>query len=124
MKTFYRSTLLFHCLFNLLFLAHAQSGFRIKSYAVGYRVFQIDAIGTNPTTIPPLLKNPGAYMHFLNSLRYNSLYGDPGPQSILDLYFNVELDKQSSTSGFWKKHVIQTGIFITKKMTKGAGAIE
>ena len=117
------SSLLFICLFDLVFLSHAQYGFKIKSYDVGYRIYQIDAIGTNPTAISPLLKNPQPYMHFLNNLRYNSLYGEPGPQTVHDLYFNVELNKNAS-SGFWKKHTIQAGLFITKKMTKGAGAME
>ena len=120
---FCKSALSIILLLSLVFQSHAQGGFKIKSYAVGYRIFEWDAVGNNPTTIYPFLKDPVSYVRFLNNFNYNSLWGDPGPQTVHNLYLNVELYKNNPSSRFWKKYTIQTGLFMTNKLTKGAGAV-
>ncbi len=112
-----KTTLLLFFLIILNININAQH-LKIKNFSVGYRVFEIDAIGNNPTTIAPFLKNPSSYLNYINSIQYNSIYGSPGIQRLHTYYINTELFKSSPSSRFWKKHTIQTGLLITNKLVK------
>jgi hypothetical protein len=95
----------------------------VKNYSLSYRVFEMDGVGNNPTTIGPLLENPVSYKKFLDTLQYNSLWGHPGIQNLHTFYFAVEWKKDPALSRFWKKYSIQTGILFTTKSVMSAGAI-
>ncbi len=103
--------------------AQAQKGFYIKRLSAGYRISEIDAIGTNPFTISPLLKNPTAYNQFLSDFIYNGYGSSPGPQTIHTFYLNAELYK-NRRYGFWKHAYLQTGLFITNPLPTTAGFME
>lgn len=121
MKLFIYLLLSFLTALNLT--AHAQKGFYIKKLSVGYRISEIDAIGTNPLDISPLLKDPAAYNQFLNQFIYNGYGGSPGPQTIHTFYINAELYK-NRRYGFWKHIYLQTGLFITNQLPTTAGSLE
>ncbi len=91
---------------------------KIRDYSAGYRVFWVDAVGNNPTTITPFLKDPASYQRFLNSMQYNSLSGNPGIESFRNYYVSAEWYKSSAASRFWKHHTIQTGLLISNKLVK------
>src|SRR5215213_6243215 len=95
----------------------------LKNYSIGYRIFELDAVGNNPTTIAPLLKEPIAYNNYLATIKYNSLFGNPVILNLSTFYVNSEWYKPEYISRFWKKHSIQGGLLITSRITKWAGAI-
>ena len=103
--------------------ADAQKGFYIKKLSVGYRISEIDAIGTNPLTISPLLKDPTSYNQFLNQFIYNGINGSPGPQTVHTVYVNVQLYKNRHY-GFWKHGYLQTGLFMTNNLHTDAGGLD
>lgn len=113
---------------NLLFLlllpinVNAQD-FKIKNYSIGYRIFEFNAIGNAPTNIAPLLKDPVTYLKFLNTIDYNSFWGNPGPMTLRNFYFNSEWCKNNPSSSFWRRHTVQAGFLFTDKVTRSAGAI-
>lgn len=109
-------------LFSFAFRVTAQFDFKIKSYSISYRILQVEGVGNNPTTVYPLLKHPLPYINFINNFNYNSLWGDPGPQTMHNFYANVELYKNNDAT-FWKKYQLLTGLYISSKMSKPAGAI-
>lgn len=121
MKLFIYLLLSFLTALNLT--AHAQKGFYIKKLSVGYRISEIDAIGTNPFTISPLLKDPGSYNQFLNQFIYNGYGGSPGPQTIHTFFINVELYK-NRRYGFWRHTYLQTGLFMTNNLHTTAGSLD
>lgn len=109
----------------LLLITNSAIGQRlqIKNYGVAYRVFEMNSVGNNPTTISELLKDPVSYQNFLNTINYNSLYGNPGIQQLHTFYFTVEWKVDSPLSLFWKKHTIQAGLLITNRVVQEAGAV-
>jgi hypothetical protein len=116
------TTLLFFFIAILIIDVNAQH-LKFKNYSVGYRVFEINAIGNNPITIARFLKDPVTYQNFINSIKYTILNGNPGIQRLHNYYINAELYKNSTSSGFWKRHTILTGLFISKKLIKDNMAI-
>lgn len=96
---------------------------RINSYQIGYRVFEISAVGNNPITLAPLLKEPEAYQKYLNTITNNSLYGNPEVFPLHTFYFNAEWQKHNSSSRFWRKHTLQTGLLLTSRISQNSGAI-
>jgi hypothetical protein len=96
---------------------------QLQSYDAGYRVFEVDAVGNNPTTIAPLLKNPDAYLAYLNTITNNSLYGNPGILDLKTFYINAEWRKTHALSRFWKKYTLQTGLLLTSTISQQAGGI-
>lgn len=115
--------LLFSFFTALNLTAHAQKGFYIKKLSAGYRISEINAIGTNPFNISPLLKNPAAYNQFLNQFIYNGYGGSPGPQTVHTFYIKAEIYK-NRRYGFWKHIYLQTGLFITNQLPTTAGGLE
>jgi hypothetical protein len=97
--------------------------FKIKSYSIGVRTFEITPVGNNPLTLGSLLKDPDSYMAFLNSTTYNTIFGSPEIRWRNTIYFNAEWTKKNSTSGFWKRNSISTGFNYTPKITLDAGSI-
>ena len=112
---------LFFLAFNLT--AQAQKGFYIKKLSGGYRISEIDAIGTNPLDISPLLKDPTGYNQFLNQFIYNGYGGNPGPQTVHTFYINAELYK-NRRYGFWKYAYLHTGLFVTNNLHTNAGGLD
>ena len=108
-----------------LFVAGTAIGqkIQVKNYSLSYRLFEMNSVGNNPTTIAPLLKDPVSYQNFLNTINYNSLWGNPAIQTLHTLYFAAEWNKDPALSRFWKKYSIQTGLLITSKSVMDAGAI-
>jgi hypothetical protein len=104
------------------FNAMAQE-WKIKSYNFGYRIFEVNAVGNNPTTIAPLLKEQANYQSYLNTIEYNSLYGNPGIMKLQTFYVNAEWQKTNSLSRFWRKYALQAGLLLSTKITMDAGAI-
>ncbi len=100
----------------------AQKGFYIKRISAGYRISEIDLIGTNPIDALPLLKDPTNYLHFISTFTYNALGGSPGPQTIHTFYANAELYKNRHY-GFWKHTYLQTGLFAIKNINTRAGSL-
>jgi hypothetical protein len=96
---------------------------RIKSYNTGYRIFEISAVGNNPITIIPLLKDPVAYESFLNTITINSLSGNPEITPYKTFYINAEFKKDSALSRFWEKHSLQGGLHFTTRISQYAGAV-
>jgi hypothetical protein len=92
---------------------------RVRSYNVGFRIFELDAFGNNPTTLAPLLKNPQPYQEYINNFDWNSLHGNPGIHVFKNFYLSAEFHKLSPESRFWKKHTLQAGLFISTKGEKG-----
>jgi hypothetical protein len=113
----------------LIFLSTALSNcinaqeWRIKSYNLGYRIFELTPVGNNPITITPLLKDPAAYKTFLNTITTNSVYGNPEILHLHTLYLNAEFQKDSSLFRFWKKYTLQAGLILTTRINQNAGAI-
>jgi len=95
----------------------------IKNFSIGCRIFELNSVGNNPTTIAPQLKNPVAYQNFLSTINYNNLYGNPGIQQLHTFYLSTELQVDSPVARFWKKHTLQAGIHVTSKLTKSAGSL-
>jgi len=95
----------------------------IENYNVGYRISEVDAVGNNPTTIAWLLKKPEAYQRYLNTITYNSLFGNPEILLYQTFYMNAEWHKKNASSRFWKKYRLQTGLLLTQRITQEAGAI-
>lgn len=116
-----RFTLLFFIIFANLNLC---AQIKIKNYSAGYKVFYIDGVGNNPTTIASIMKDPVAYQDFLNRTQYNGLSGGGGIQDLKTFYFNTELYKAGSLSNFWKKYSIQTGVLLSSKLVKNGLAVE
>ncbi len=107
----------------LTLTAHAQKGFFIKSLSAGYRISEINAIGTSPFNISPLLKAPTAYNEFLSNFVYNGYEGGSFPQTVHTFYANAELYK-NRRYGFWKHNYLQTGLFITNQLPTTAGGLD
>ncbi len=110
-------------LFALTLTTQAQNGFYIKRYSVGYRISEIDAIGTNPLDISPLLKDPTPYNEFLSNFVYNGYGGTPAPQTVHTVYINTEFYK-NHRYGFWKHIYLQGGLFMTNKLSINAGGLD
>jgi len=68
---------------------------KIKNYSVGFETFEIDAVGNNPLTIPPFLKDPLSYQNYIDQIQYNGIYGNPGVQTQRNYCFNLEWYKKS-----------------------------
>lgn len=97
--------------------------FTIKNHSIGYRIFEFEAIGSASTNIAPLLKDPVTYQSYLNTIEYNSFWGNPSPVTMQNLYINTEWYKNNPSSRFWRKYMIQTGLLFTIKIARSAGAI-
>lgn len=93
-------------LITLSSVAQQPSGFdkrprlKIKSYNIGYRLFEIDHFGNNPTTIAPLLKNPRSYNAYINTINWNSMAGNPGIHVPKTLNVGMSFYKPQSPSQF------------------------
>jgi hypothetical protein len=96
---------------------------KIKSYNLGYRIFEVNSVGNNPNTIAPLLKEPAEYLNYLSTIKSTSLYGNPGVLQLHTFYVNAEWQKNNSLLRFWKKYTLQMGILVTTKINQDAGAI-
>lgn len=96
---------------------------QLKNISAGRRVFEVDAVGNNPLTITPFLKNPNAYIAFIKSWPYNSLYGTPGIQHLYTYYLSGEFTKTGTGSRFWKKHTLQAGLLLTGRLAKSGMAV-
>lgn len=96
---------------------------KIKSYNIGYRIFEVNSVGNNPTTIAPLLKEPAAYQRYLNTITNNTLHGNPGVLPLRIMYINGEWQKDNPLLRFWKKYTLQAGLLLTERIRQGAGAI-
>jgi hypothetical protein len=96
---------------------------KIKSYNLGYRIFEINAVGNNPTTIASLLKEPAAYQRYLSSITSNTLYGNPQILQLHTFYVNTEWQKDRALLRFWKKYTVHTGLLLTTRIKQDAGAI-
>ena len=98
---------------------------KIKNYGAGYRVFELDGVGNNPLTIAPFLKNPGTYQTYINNqVQYNGIFGNPGVQILRNYNISAEWYKDSTESRFWKKYTVQTGVFLSNRLTKNNMALE
>lgn len=95
----------------------------IRNYAVGSRVFEIQEMGGNPTTIARLLKRPDTYQKYLSSIPYNGLYGGLAIQRHHLYYISAELAKPTATSPFWRKNTVQVGLFISNQLAKDRMAV-
>lgn len=107
------------CLTNLVY----GQKLTIKNYSFGYRVFEMNSFGNNPTTITNLLKDPAAYQNFLTTLTYNGFYGNPGISNLHTFYISAEFGKDLSQARFWRKYSIQAGLLFTTKSSEAAGAL-
>lgn len=111
-------------LFLLFFTINANAQhLKIKYYSVGYRIFEFTAVGSAPTNIASLLKDPVTYQKYLNTIDYNSFWGNPGPITLQNFYINAEWYKNNPSSRFWKKYTLQTGFLFTNRISRSAGAI-
>jgi hypothetical protein len=122
-SAFLKTLLIIAFIFLLFPVLHAQQKF-IKNYSAGFRIFEYNMIGNNPTTLAPQLKDPVPYLYALNNFSYNSLYGNPAIAYMKNFYLNLEMRGRDSASRFWKNHSIQAGIVFTNKLSRNAGAIE
>ena len=110
------------CLYLVVFSFNAEAQkLKIKNYSIGHRIFEIDAVGNNPTTISPLLKNPAAYQNFLNTIYQNSLWGNPEILHYHTFYINGEWHKDNPKSAFWKKYTLQGGAFLLSQSNRTQG---
>lgn len=109
-------SLIFLLLVFLNIVSEAQR-LKIKNYSIGYRAFEIDAVGNNPSAIAPFLKDSWTYKNYINQIQYNSVYGNPGVQILRDYFINMDLQKISE-SRFWKKNTIQLGLFLSNQLRK------
>ncbi len=91
---------------------------KVKSYNIGYRIFEIDGFGNNVFTMAPLLKNPQPFNDYINALDWNSMHGNPGINVPKMLNVSVTFYKPSLESRFWRKYTVQAGLFISNKMKK------
>lgn len=111
----------------LLFFSLIQSvnGQKLKldNYGIAFRLFEMNSTGNNPLTIEELLKDPASYKKYLNSLTFNSLYGNPGIQYPQTLYLTTEWKVETPLSRFWKKHTLQAGLLLTNKIRQETGAL-
>jgi hypothetical protein len=110
----------------LLFFGALQtvSGQKLKlnNYVIAFRIFEMKSTLNNPLTIAEFLKDPASYNDYLNSLTYNSLYGNPGIQYVKTFYLTTEWKVDRPLSRFWKKHTLQAGLLITNKIRRPTGA--
>lgn len=118
-----KTTAIFIFLISVLSISVKAQEWKIKSYNLGYRIFEVNAVGNNPTTIAPLLKEPVAYQRYLNAIVYNSLYGNPEVLQLHTLYINAEWQKDNALLRFWKKYTLQAGLLLTTRIRQDAGAI-
>ena len=118
-----KTTAIFIFIVSVFPFAVKAQGWKIKSYNVGYRIFEVNAVGNNPTTIAPLLKEPEAYKRYLGTITNNSLYGNPEVLQLHTIYLNAELEKIKPLSGFWKKYTLEAGLLLTTRIRQEAGAI-
>jgi hypothetical protein len=95
----------------------------IQDYHLSYRVFEVESVGNNPTTIASFLKDPQAYLNFLNTLSYNGILGNGGIDNLQTFYAGVTLGKNQADSRFWKKYTIETALFLTKRSRTSTGAL-
>src|SRR5688500_14155691 len=91
---------------------------RVKTWGIGGRLFELNAIGNNLYTLGYLLTDPEPYLDFLDSQSFNSLYGSPGVQVVYHFHLLAEFHKENPNSRFWKKYSLQTGLFLTSKFYK------
>ncbi len=118
-----RKTVIFIFLFTSFSISVKAQEWKIKSYNVGYRIFEINAVGNNPISIAPLLKDQASYKAYLNTITTSSLYGIPGPIPLHTLYINAEWQKDNSLMRFWKKYTVQAGLLLTTRIRRDAGSI-
>ncbi|HEV8083316.1 MAG TPA: hypothetical protein VGP55_08955 [Chitinophagaceae bacterium] len=97
---------------------------RFENISLGYKVFYIDGVGNNPTTIAALMKDHVSYQNFLSSLNYNGIFGNPEIQALKTFYINTEIFKENTFSHFWRKYRVQTGFLITNKLEKKGLGVE
>ena len=111
----------------LLFFLPVQSvngqKLKLNNYGIAFCLFEITSTVNNPLTIAEFLKDPVSYKNYLNSLTYNSLYGNPGIQYPKTFYLTTEWKVNTPLSRFWKKHTIQAGLLITNKIRQETGAL-
>lgn len=113
----------FFILIGQMLPVHSEAQWMVRNYALGYGIFEMDAVGSNPTTIAPLLKQPVAYQAYLNTINFNSLDGHPAPMTLHTFYLNSELQNQNPLFRFWKKWTIQLGIMLTARITHPSGGL-
>lgn len=85
---------------------------QIESVNAGWKVFELELVGTNPHTIVSQLKNPFAYLQNLSTIPYNSLTGFPVVVGFDNYYVGLEL-RNSRATKFWHRHRIPIGIVFT-----------
>lgn len=118
-----KTSAIFFFLISVLPVVAKAQQWKIKSYNAGYRIFEITAVGNNPTTIAPLLKEPAAYQKYLSTITNNRLYGNPEILQLHTLYINAEWQKDNALSSFWKKFTLQAGLLLTTTIRQDVGAI-
>jgi hypothetical protein len=114
---------IFIILLSVISIGGKAQGWKIISYNVGYRLFEYNAVGNNPTTIGPLLKEPVAYQRYLSTITNNSLYGNPETVRQHTFYMNAEWGKENALLRLWKKYTIQAGLLLTTRIRQDIGAI-
>ena len=94
---------------------------QIRNLSLGWRVFELDGVGSNPATIGQLMKNPAAYHHYLEGIRYNGFYGGVEVQRVQTFYLTTEIGKPNTAAGFWKSHTLQVGLLATAPSARNMG---
>lgn len=97
---------------------------KLKSYSIGYRIFELNTAVGEPRTLVPLMKNPVAYRNFINTLQHNSITGNGGYGAFHNVFINAEVVKNSPESRFWKKHAVQSGVFISNRLVSEGSTLE
>src|SRR5687768_10368044 len=98
--------------------------FKVRSYSVGYRLFEMEDYGNNPFNISPILKDPQAYTNYLNTIRYTVFSANPAPVRLNMFYFNAEFHKSGSTGKFWKNHKLQAGFVLSTRRKTLVGSLD
>src|SRR5687767_6891735 len=100
------------------------SPLKIRTLAIGSRLFELDAFGNNPTSVPLLMKDPDAYAAFMNSQTYTGISGSPGILNLYIHHISVELHKTNTASRFWKKYSLQAGLIASNRVEKGGMSVD
>ena len=89
----------------------------------GFRIFQIEAIGNNPLTISPFLRNSTEYRDYLMSINYDSYSGKPAILNIPNYYLNTEWRPKNPSRTKWTKYSFLAGLDFTKKLIVNGGSV-
>lgn len=91
--------------------------FSIQSIQLGYRVYEMSAVGNNPYTIINQLKDPEAYQEMIAQYETNGYTGGGIIFRPKQYYINIEL-AGNQESKFWQKHSLQTGFFVGSQLSQ------